>query len=454
LFTNNTKASSDLNESDVKKSITVRRKNELDNIRIDNILASKILNLYLLAVNSNNADGRAVAIDVQSLCDKLGIQRVRNEVWLSVARCLAMKQLFVPLYSEDGFSLKGGSFDNILQRTSFLSASSSPTGRSIIYMEPSKEAVDLFFGYDKEYHNLPISVLMSFDSAIDHNIYVNLQQRLFRGTWEVDLKEFLGLVYPEGKMSKFRWDNFEDRQLKPCIERINRDSDIKVKYKAIKGGRNHAVQGLEFKITKNPNYVEIVEDYSESYHLFRNNPKDVRLRIAILESLELPISLGAGEVRVMDLEDLKKVLGDGYNLLEQELLKKSPDMGESEMVNYIKEGLIDAKLEGERGYVPYVEKKIGGTVNMEPQVNSFFTLLQSRFPFYSVDDVNMVLAKIKETASKNADKNEDGYIKAMINDMSEGQFRNLLNGDMESNWNKTVSKNLKNSPFFDILKNE
>ena len=188
----------------------------------------KMIDTYLSCINSRDPENDTIVFPLKEYEKLMGVKRMRTHevaAWLKTLSTLA-----ITVYGNDDYEM------NIFPLFSQLSTKiDSSSGERLVYLKCNSMAKPYFFNIeDKGYVSYRLSNVTSMKSKHSIHLYQYLKANVYRHKWRIslgNLKEMVLHIEPDSYQDNFK--DFRVNILDKAVEEINRETDIKVKYKAI-----------------------------------------------------------------------------------------------------------------------------------------------------------------------------------------------------------------------------
>jgi plasmid replication initiation protein len=229
-------------------------------------LEKNIMYMMMALIKQGDAPDQYYFISVNELSQKTGVDNSYSDYKTAIGR---MMSKVMTIQRENG---------NVLQ-TTLVSSAEYIKGKGIIELGIEPKLRPYLFELKQNFTTYQLELALILKSKFSKRIYEMLSQYKNTGVLRIsvlDLKERLSLYNPKTKEEQYeKWSAFDKYVLKTAHKEINKHTDIKFQYKAIKVGRKF--MKLEFKIVHTP-YQVTFDFKDEDAGLFHQLVNKYRLR--------------------------------------------------------------------------------------------------------------------------------------------------------------------------------
>ena len=227
----------------------------------------KLVETYLSLINPRDIETTTRVFRLQDYLDLLGLKQIKMKNLKDNLSGLISIQIVVPL---DNYK-KGFLITNLFE--SAVVEEDEAYGW-LIKMKCSETAQKILFDIkDINYIKYILRNTIFMSSSYSMLLYQYLRYNLFRGKWLVPVNELRDNHLRATSSTYTDFMRFNEMILKPCVDEVNKKSDIKVKYKTV--FVNGRVQSIEFTATEKEEdpmeYLEQRRDVNE-YTEINQNP--------------------------------------------------------------------------------------------------------------------------------------------------------------------------------------
>lgn len=226
-----------------RKSRTISDNNEIQKIKPmfydlwkkkDNISMAelKILDVYMSAINSHNADTKEVIIDREHLNETLGSHYTAEDL-----RNLFGKVLELVIRVEE---------NRLISLFSMAEIQKNENSEYQVKLVCSEPAQEYFFNLDKiGYFSYKLKNTLAINSVYSYLMFNYLEMNRFRTTWEVSVEELKQILRCTDECY-MKFKVFNDAILKKCYKELNENTSCRFSYETVKHGRY--VQAIRFTL--------------------------------------------------------------------------------------------------------------------------------------------------------------------------------------------------------------
>lgn len=170
-------------------------------------------------------------------------------------------------------------------------------------------------------------------SRFPYRNYEILKSNLYKGTWQVSIEEYKFLLKITDKYKKY--DAFYNKVIKPSIDYINENSDIKVKFTPIRSGRSYKFLKFEIKPNSRTNFVGFKEDVQKTM------PSAFNEISRALAELNIELTSTDAEILIDNAIEVTQTNNINVNVVDYIL----------EKIQILKDYLICNKVDNTMGYL-------------------------------------------------------------------------------------------------------
>lgn len=205
----------------------------------------KVLDTYLSRIDSHNPEQRKVLFTKTEFEKLLGIERMRPRVLEKYTDALMDQKIYL-----DDEKYAGGYHKIVLFCESGCYFDKT-TGKWMVEMSCSPEAMEYVFNIEEiGYLRYRLKNVLQLTSRYSYFMFLYLSKNLFRGTWDVSIKELKEVLGCSDDALYEQFKYFNQRILKKCMEEINSRTELQYSYTPIRSGKT--VTEIRFSIKKQP----------------------------------------------------------------------------------------------------------------------------------------------------------------------------------------------------------
>lgn len=237
-----------------KDELTVQKsKNLMALSRSEMTLAEfKIMDAYLSRIDSHNPDNRTVVFEKKQIEQLLNVKRILPEELKHRLKHLMGTVVEISDSDEkEGFTL--------ITLFSEAIAEKEDDGLWKIKLECTDKAMKYIFNIENlGYLKYKLRNIVDLRSRYFYLLYLYLEDNRYRKSWVVELDELKKLLRCETDEIYKEYKYFNDKILKKAKIELEKKTDCKFEYEAIRQGRK--VQQIKFTVKSNNKYLTDIED--------------------------------------------------------------------------------------------------------------------------------------------------------------------------------------------------